>query len=70
MPIILKENSKPVAKSTLPPPPVEHNQRRRMLIALALLLLALIVIHLVAAIWHHVIKRDRVTARMVSGEPG
>ena len=33
-------------------------------------LLALIVLHLAAAIWHHFIRRDRVTARMVSGEPG
>jgi cytochrome b561 len=36
----------------------------------AYVLLALIVIHLAAAIWHHFIKRDRVTARMVSGEAG
>jgi cytochrome b561 len=33
-------------------------------------LLALIVIHLLAALYHHFIKRDRVTARMVSGEAG
>ena len=32
-------------------------------------LLALIVIHIAAAGWHHLIKRDRVTARMVDGEP-
>jgi cytochrome b561 len=31
-------------------------------------LLALIVIHLLAAVWHHFVKRDRVAARMVSGE--
>ena len=35
----------------------------------AYVLLALIVVHLVAAIWHHFIKRDRITARMVDGEP-
>jgi cytochrome b561 len=33
-------------------------------------LLALIVIHLGAAVWHHFIKRDRVTARMVDGQAG
>jgi cytochrome b561 len=33
-------------------------------------LLALIVIHLAAAAWHHFIKRDRVTARMVDGKAG
>jgi cytochrome b561 len=33
-------------------------------------LLALIVIHLLAAGWHHFIKRDRVTARMLDGQPG
>jgi cytochrome b561 len=36
----------------------------------AYVLLALIVIHLAAALWHHFIKRDRVTARMIDGEPG
>jgi cytochrome b561 len=36
----------------------------------AYLLLALIVIHLAAAVWHHFIKRDRVAARMLDGEPG
>jgi len=34
------------------------------------LLLALIVVHTGAALWHHFIKRDRVTARMVDGAPG
>jgi cytochrome b561 len=38
-------------------------------IFLAYVLLALIVIHLAAAAWHHLIKRDRVTARMI-GAPG
>jgi cytochrome b561 len=33
-------------------------------------LLALIVIHIGAAAWHHFIKHDRVTARMVDGEAG
>jgi cytochrome b561 len=36
----------------------------------AYVLLALIAIHLLAAIWHHFIKRDRVTARMIDGMPG
>lgn len=36
----------------------------------AYVLLALIVIHLAAAGWHHFIKRDRVAARMVDGQPG
>jgi cytochrome b561 len=36
----------------------------------AYVLLALIGLHLVAAAWHHFIKRDRVAARMVDGEPG
>jgi len=33
-------------------------------------LLALIVIQLLAALWHHFVRRDRVTARMVDGAPG
>jgi cytochrome b561 len=33
-------------------------------------LLALIVIHLAAALWHHFIRRDQVTARMVSDSAG
>lgn len=32
----------------------------------AYVLLALIAIHVVAALWHHFVKKDRVTARMVS----
>jgi len=39
-------------------------------IFMAYVLLALIVIHVAAAVWHHFIKRDRVTARMVDGAPG
>jgi cytochrome b561 len=35
----------------------------------AYVLLALIAIHVVAAIWHHFVKRDRVTARMIDGVP-
>ena len=35
----------------------------------AYVLLALIVIHLLAALWHHFIRRDRVTARMVGDTP-
>ncbi len=37
---------------------------------MAYVLLALIVIHLAAAGWHHFVRRDRVTARMVDGAPG
>ena len=33
-------------------------------------LLALIAIHLLAALWHHFIRRDRVTTRMIDGMPG
>ena len=36
----------------------------------AYVLLALIVIHTAAAVWHHFIKRDGVTARMVDGHAG
>ena len=36
----------------------------------AYVLLALIVVHVGAALWHHLIKRDRVAARMVDGAPG
>jgi cytochrome b561 len=36
----------------------------------AYVLLALIGIHLMAAAWHHFIKRDRMAARMVDGEAG
>ena len=37
-------------------------------ILFAYVLLALIVLHTAAALWHHFIKRDRITARMVNGE--
>jgi cytochrome b561 len=37
-------------------------------ILMAYALLALILIHLLAALWHYLIKRDRVLMRMVSGE--
>jgi cytochrome b561 len=39
-------------------------------IFVAYVLLALVVIHLVAAAWHHFMRRDRVAARMVDGQPG
>jgi len=39
-------------------------------IFMAYVLLALIVIHLAASAWHHFVKRDRVTARMVDGQAG
>lgn len=35
----------------------------------AYVLLALVVIHLAAAVWHHFVRRDRVTARMIDGAP-
>ncbi|UWU80037.1 cytochrome b [Bradyrhizobium huanghuaihaiense] len=39
-------------------------------ILFAYVLLALIAVHVVAAIWHHFIRRDRVVARMVTDEAG
>ena len=39
-------------------------------ILFAYILLALIVLHVAAAAWHHFVKRDRVTMRMVTGEQG
>ena len=39
-------------------------------ILFAYVLLALIVLHTGAALWHHFIKGDRVTSRMVDGAPG
>jgi cytochrome b561 len=36
---------------------------------LAYALLALIAIHVAAAVWHHVVKRDSVTVRMIDGTP-
>ena len=36
----------------------------------AYVLLALIVLHTAAAAWHHFIKRNRIAARMVDGQPG
>jgi cytochrome b561 len=36
-------------------------------ILFAYILLALIVLHVAAAAWHHFVRRDRVTMRMVSG---
>lgn len=36
----------------------------------AYVLLGLIAIHLAAVVWHHFIRRDRVTARMIDGAPG
>jgi cytochrome b561 len=37
-------------------------------ILFAYVLLALVVVHIAAALWHHVIKRDAVVSRMVRGE--
>ena len=39
-------------------------------ILFAYVLLALIAIHVVAALWHHFIRRDRIVARMVADEAG
>lgn len=36
----------------------------------AYVLLALIVIHIAASAWHHFVKRDRVTSRMIDGASG
>lgn len=36
----------------------------------AWVLLALIAVHVIAALWHHFIRRDRVVARMVADEAG
>jgi cytochrome b561 len=38
-------------------------------IYIAYVLLALTAIHVAAAIWHHFVKRDSVTARMIDGTP-
>jgi cytochrome b561 len=38
-------------------------------IYLAYVLLALIAIHVIVAIWHHFVKRDSVTMRMIDGTP-
>ena len=37
-------------------------------ILFAYVLLALIAVHLGAALWHHFVRRDRVTARMIDGK--
>lgn len=37
---------------------------------MAYVLLGLIVVHVLAALYHHFIKRDRIVARMVDGKPG
>ena len=39
-------------------------------ILFAYILLALIVLHVAAALWHHFVRRDRVTSRMIDGSPG
>lgn len=39
-------------------------------ILFAYVLLALIAVHVVAALWHHFVRRDRVAARMVTDEAG
>jgi cytochrome b561 len=39
-------------------------------ILFAYVLLALVVIHVAAALWHHLVRRDTVVARMVRGEAG
>jgi cytochrome b561 len=39
-------------------------------ILFAYVLLALIAVHVIAALWHHFVRRDRVVARMVTDEAG
>ena len=39
-------------------------------IYMAYVLLGLIVVHVLAALYHHFVKRDRVLLRMVDGRPG
>ena len=39
-------------------------------ILFAYVLLALVVLHVAAAVWHHFVRRDRVTMRMVRSEAG
>jgi cytochrome b561 len=39
-------------------------------ILFAYVLLALVVIHVAAALWHHLVRRDTVVARMARGEAG
>ena len=39
-------------------------------ILFAYVLLALVVLHVAAAVWHHFVRRDRVTMRMVKSEAG
>jgi cytochrome b561 len=45
------------------------NTYENLHIYLAYVLLALIAIHVAAAIWHHFVKRDSVTVRMIDGTP-
>jgi cytochrome b561 len=37
---------------------------------MAYVLLALVVLHALAALFHHVVKRDRILMRMIDGKPG
>jgi cytochrome b561 len=39
-------------------------------IQMAYVLLALVVLHALAALFHHVVKRDRILMRMIDGKPG
>jgi len=39
-------------------------------IVFAYVLLVLMLIHIAGACWHHLVKRDRVAARMVDGAAG
>lgn len=41
-----------------------------MHIYMAYVLIGLVVLHILAALYHHVVKDDDVAARMISGEPG
>jgi cytochrome b561 len=39
-------------------------------IYLAYVLIAMVALHILAALYHHVVKRDDVASRMISGKPG
>ncbi|MBV9565293.1 MAG: cytochrome b [Bradyrhizobium sp.] len=55
-----------VPQITSPDRAAEHAYEERH-IFFAYVLLALVVLHVAAAVWHHFIRRDRVTMRMVRG---
>ena len=58
-----------VPQFTSPDKAAEHAYEDRH-IQFAYVLLALIVLHILAAAWHHFVRRDRVATRMIKGEVG